>query len=91
MNISKDFNLKFGSNITPFLVTLSRGSSVESIHRVHAVICDKRGRILMKAGDSSLEAFIRSAQKPFQALPFISSGAVEKMNCGDKGLSLIHI
>ena len=69
-------------------VTLCRGGSVESVHRVHAVVCDLRGRVLMSAGQPGFEAFIRSAQKPFQALPFLSSGAAAAMDCGDRGIAI---
>ena len=66
----------------PLEVHLKRGSSIESTHRVHAVVCDSRGRVLMRAGQPDFETFIRSALKPFQALPLISSGASEAFNCG---------
>ena len=39
----------------------------------------------MAAGDPGFETFIRSALKPFQALPFISSGAAAQMDVGDRG------
>ncbi len=73
---------------SPLEVRLKRNSSVESVHRVHAAVCDSKGRILMRAGNSSFETFIRSALKPFQALPFLSSGAAEKQNCGERGLAI---
>ena len=69
-------------------VLVKRGSSVESIHRAHASICDTKGRILMKAGSCEYETFIRSALKPFQAMPFITSGASEKYNLDSKTLAL---
>ena len=67
-------------------VLVKRGSSVESIHRAHASICDTKGRTLMKAGSCEYETFIRSALKPFQALPFLTSGASEKYNLDNKTL-----
>tara|TARA_B100001250_G_C19651856_1_gene723055 strand:- start:36 stop:1010 length:975 start_codon:yes stop_codon:yes gene_type:complete len=69
-------------------VIVKRGEIPESIHRVHAVISDSKGRILMKAGNAAYETFIRSALKPFQALTFISSGTAEKINTGDKGIAI---
>ena len=75
-------------NIPTIIVNLRRGENVESIHRVHAVISDAKGRILMSAGDSQYEAFIRSALKPFQSLTFISSGAADAINCGEKGIAI---
>ena len=55
---------------------------------MHAVVCDQRGRILMRAGQANYETFIRSALKPFQALPFLSSGAAAKVDCGDRGIAI---
>tara|TARA_Y100001968_G_scaffold192101_1_gene176010 strand:+ start:1979 stop:2941 length:963 start_codon:yes stop_codon:yes gene_type:complete len=69
-------------------VLVKRGSSIESIHRAHASICDVKGRILMRAGESEYETFIRSSLKPFQALPFLTSGTTEKYNLDNKTLAL---
>ena len=85
MNIQNNL----AKNDTNYLkIFVKRGSSVESIHRAHASICDTKGRTLMKAGLSEYETFIRSALKPFQALPFLSSGTSEKYNLDNKTLAL---
>ena len=76
------------SDKTYLKVLVRRGSSVESIHRAHASICDVKGRTLMKAGSSEYETFIRSALKPFQALPFLTSGTSEKYQANNKTLAL---
>ena len=65
-----------------------RGSSLESIHKVHAVISDKKGRVLMCAGNPEYKSFIRSALKPFQTIPFVSSGASSKINNPSKSIAL---
>ena len=85
MNLKNNLS-NHGSNFLKVLV--KRGSSVESTHRAHASICDTKGRVLMKAGSSEYETFIRSALKPFQALPFLTSGAAEKFNLDNKTLAL---
>ena len=74
--------------LPPLEVRLKRSGCVESVHRVHAVVCDQRGRILMRAGQANYETFIRSALKPFQALPFLSSGASAQVDCGDRGIAI---
>lgn len=74
--------------LPPLEVRLKRSGCVESVHRVHAVVCDQRGRILMRAGQANYETFIRSALKPFQALPFLSSGAAAQVDCGDRGIAI---
>ena len=86
-NSNKIINL-YKSNINPLEVILKRGSNIESVHKVHAVVSDLKGRILMYSGNPHYETFIRSALKPFQALPFISSGTAEYIKSGDKGIAI---
>ena len=52
----------------PVRVTVLRGETVESEHRVHAVAV-RDGDIVASAGDPDLVTFMRSAAKPIQALP----------------------
>ncbi len=85
MNLQKNLSNHCNNSLR---VLVKRGSSVESIHRAHASICDTKGRTLMKAGLNEYETFIRSALKPFQALPFITSGTSEKYNLDEKMLAL---
>tara|TARA_B100000579_G_scaffold242254_1_gene198624 strand:+ start:1408 stop:2370 length:963 start_codon:yes stop_codon:yes gene_type:complete len=85
MNIKNEYQR---SNKDYLKVFVKRGSSVESIHRAHASICNTKGRTLMKAGSSEYETFIRSALKPFQALPFVTSGTSEKYGLDNKTLAL---
>jgi L-asparaginase II len=52
----------------PIRVTVLRGETVESAHRVHAVAVQD-GQVVLSAGDPNLVTFMRSAAKPIQALP----------------------
>ena len=52
----------------PIRVTVLRGDTVESTHRVHAVAV-RNGQVVASAGDPELVTFMRSAAKPIQALP----------------------
>lgn len=88
MNFSSGYGTNPRSSTPGIQVALKRGATVESIHRAQAVVCDGRGRVLMRAGNVDFETFIRSALKPFQALPFISSGAADHINCGERGLAI---
>ena len=72
----------------PLQVELKRGFSVESCHHVHAVVCDTRGRILMHAGNADYSTFIRSALKPFQALPFVSSSLPSLLGCSESAVAI---
>ena len=88
MTLSSGFSSAARSGQAPLQVTLRRGTISESVHRVHAVVCDGQGRVLLSAGDAGFETFIRSALKPFQALPFLSSGAADQMDVGDRGIAI---
>lgn len=59
------------------LVKVIRGETVESIHRGHFIVIDGDGNTIASAGDPSTVTFFRSSAKPFQAIPFITSGAAD--------------
>ena len=86
--MSSNFKNLYTSNNPPLQAILMRGSNIESIHKIHAVISDKKGRVLMCAGNPEYKSFIRSALKPFQTIPFVSSGAASKMNNSSKSIAL---
>ena len=56
------------------LIELWRGGMRESLHRGHAVVCDKAG-IVAAWGDPGAVIFPRSSCKMIQALPLLESGA----------------
>jgi len=86
--MSSNFKNLYTSNNPPLIANLIRGSNIESIHKIHAVISDKKGRVLMCAGNPEYKSFIRSALKPFQAIPFVSSGAASKINNFSKAIAI---
>jgi L-asparaginase len=88
VTLSSSFGGTARGGIPPLEVRLLRNGIVESRHRVHAVVCDGRGRVLMRSGDPQQLSFVRSALKPFQATVFVSSGAAEQCNCGERGLAI---
>lgn len=88
MSLSSSFSGANRSLVPPLRVRLLRDGIAESTHRVHAVVCDQRGRVLMRAGDPQLLGFVRSALKPFQATVYVSSGAAERYGAGERGLAI---
>lgn len=72
----------------PVLVEVTRGPLVESIHRGSLAVVDGDGRIVFSVGDIDKPSFPRSAVKPFQALPFVESGAADRFGFGDAELAL---
>lgn len=70
------------------LAKVIRGETVESIHRGHLLIVDGDGREIAKLGDPETLAFIRSSAKPFQAIPFLTSGAAERFGFAENEIAL---
>lgn len=60
------------------LAKVIRGETIESLHRGHLCIVDGDGNAIAKLGDPGTVTFFRSAAKPFQAIPFLKSGAAER-------------
>jgi L-asparaginase II len=56
--------------VDPIEVIVWRGDVVEAIHVVHAVAV-RDGEVIEEAGDPGRVAYLRSAAKPFQALPLV--------------------
>jgi L-asparaginase II len=65
-----------------------RGETVESVHRGHLVVVDGSGEIVSAIGDSKAVTFFRSASKPFQAMPFITSGAADEFGFSEEEIAL---
>jgi len=58
------YTMKF----TP-LVEEYRGNTLENVHYGAIAVVDERGKVLYQAGDPTHVTFLRSAAKPFQAVP----------------------
>ena len=69
-------------------VLVRRGGVVESAHRVHAAIADGRGRLVAWAGDPDRVTFFRSSAKPFQMMPLVEDGVVERYGLTDRHLAV---
>lgn len=68
-------------------VCLFRGDAVESTHVFHAVVSDGE-RVLARVGRHDRLTFYRSASKPFQALPLVEDGVLERFDLGHEELAL---
>jgi len=69
-------------------VVSSRGTVVESRHRIHAAVVDARGRVVAGARDPELRTHWRSCAKPFQVMPLLESGGFDRLGWGDDELAL---
>lgn len=71
------------------ILEITRGRIVESIHFGAAVVVDVKGNIVADHGDPNLVTYLRSSAKPFQALPFVERGGVEKFALSPRELAMI--
>jgi L-asparaginase II len=69
-------------------IVATRGTDVESRHRVHAAVVDAQGNLIGAAGNPGLVTMWRSCAKPFQVMPLIASGGFDKVRWGNDQLAL---
>lgn len=70
------------------VVELTRGPLVENLFRGDAAVVDSTGRLLFRVGDEKRVTFWRSAAKPVQALPVISTGAADRFGLTPENLAI---
>lgn len=71
------------------IVRVFRGASVESAHYGAAAVVDADGKLIASVGDPELVTYSRSSLKPFQALPTITRGAVEKFGFRARNIAVM--
>lgn len=72
----------------PILVEVTRGNSVESVHRGALAMARADGSIVFVLGDVGRPSYPRSSLKPVQALPLLESGAADAFQLGDEEIAL---
>ncbi|MBK6798462.1 MAG: asparaginase [Acidobacteria bacterium] len=72
------------------LIEVTRGSMVESVHRGFIVAVDGGGNPVAGLGDINVTTYFRSAAKPFQSIPLISSGAADHFQLNSKEIAVIN-
>ena len=75
--------------MSEILLHYTRAGHVENIHRGDAVAVNCKGEIVSSIGNAQLPMFWRSAAKPFQALPFVKNGGLERYGITDEELALL--
>ena len=73
----------------PVLARVYRGPRVESSHRGSVAVVDERGALLAGCGDPSSPVYVRSAAKPFQAIPLLESGGEKKFRLTEEEIALM--
>lgn len=67
-----------GVVMSEILLEYTRGGKVENIHRADVAVVNGKGEGVWEFGNSYRPMFWRSAAKPFQVLPFIEKGGMER-------------
>lgn len=75
--------------MSEILLQYTRGGKVENIHRGDIVAVDTAGNIVDFVGDAQKKMFWRSAAKPFQVLPFVKKGGLEKFGITPRELAIL--
>ena len=82
------------------LTRVFRGGLVESVHRGSIAVVDAHGKLLAFAGDPATRGCLRSAAKPFQAIPLLEYGGSEEfeltgeeiaLTCASHGGEPVHV
>ncbi|MFN0109045.1 MAG: asparaginase [Blastocatellia bacterium] len=71
------------------LIEITRGAMVESLHRGHIAAVNSTGEIIASLGKIEIPTWYRSAAKPFQTIPIITSGTARQFNLTPKELAII--
>ena len=69
-------------------VVVTRGSDVESLHRVHAAVIAADGSVIGTAREPDFLTHWRSCAKPFQVMPLLESGGFDDLAWGNDELAL---
>lgn len=70
------------------VIEVVRGTTVEARHRVHVAVVDAAGVLVASVGDPAMATGYRSAAKPFQALPLVEDGVMERFGLTLEELAL---
>lgn len=71
------------------MAKVTRGGITESLHAGHVAVSDAEGRVVMSIGDASTVSYMRSASKPIQAVPVVSTGAFARFGFTSRELAIM--
>ena len=75
--------------MSEIVLQYTRAGHIENIHRGDVAAVNCAGKIISEIGNAHLPMFWRSAAKPFQALPFVKNGGLEKYNVTQEELAVL--
>jgi len=71
------------------LTVVTRGDAIDAVHYGSVAVVDRDGNLLHAAGDPHFLATTRSALKPFQAMPFVAGGGIERFGYTQQQVALL--
>jgi L-asparaginase II len=71
------------------LVAITRSGFVESLHTGYVCVVNSEREIIYSIGDPEVKIFFRSAAKPFQALPLVHYGIIDRFGISEEELAVI--
>jgi L-asparaginase II len=71
------------------LAVVVRGDGVDAVHFGSVAVVDRDGRLLFGAGDPGFVTMTRSSLKPFQAMPFVAAGGIERFGYSSGEVALL--
>ena len=71
------------------LAVATRGAAIDAIHFGSVAVVDRDGNLLHAAGDPGYLTTTRSALKPFQAMPFVAAGGIERFRYTQEEVALL--
>ena len=71
------------------LTIVTRGAAIDSTHYGSVAVVDRDGRLLYSAGDPWFLTMTRSALKPFQAVPLVAEGGLERFGFSAPEIALL--
>ncbi len=74
--------------MSDFRIENIRGGLVESTHRVSVSVCDADGALRAVSGNPDRITIMRSSAKPFQAIPLVEDGVVQRYQISREELAL---
>ncbi|MDF2531529.1 MAG: hypothetical protein K0Q65_1110 [Clostridia bacterium] len=75
--------------MSEILINITRGNTVENIHRGDIAVVDSQGNLIAYKGDWNKFTFMRSCAKPLQASTVLESGAAEHFHLEDKEIAIM--
>lgn len=71
------------------LAEVTRGAIIESMHHGSVAVVDRDGALLHATGDPWFPTMTRSTLKPFQAVPLVAAGGIERFGFSPPEVALL--